>query len=62
MQFLSNTNIDFVGRRRIAAIFSAVVILAGLISLAVHGGPNLSIDFRGCLVYTSDAADEVSPG
>lgn len=47
MQFLTNTNIDFVGRRRIAAILSAVVILAGIGSLLLKGGPNLSIDFRG---------------
>ena len=47
MQFLTNTNFDFVGKRRIAAILSVVVILAGIASLIAHGGPNLSIDFRG---------------
>ena len=47
MQFLTNTNIDFVGRRKIAAGISVLVILAGIVSLIAHGGPNLSIDFRG---------------
>jgi preprotein translocase subunit SecF len=47
MQFLTNTNIDFVGKRKAAAVFSVLVILAGIVSLVMHGGPNLSIDFRG---------------
>ena len=47
MQFLTNTNFDFVGKRKAAAILSVVVILAGIVSLVMHGGPNLSIDFRG---------------
>jgi preprotein translocase subunit SecF len=47
MQFLHDTNIDFVGRRKVALIISAVLILAGLTSLLIQGGPNLSIDFRG---------------
>ena len=47
MQVLTNTNIDFLGRRKYAAVLSALVILAGIVSLVVKGGPNLSIDFRG---------------
>lgn len=47
MQFLTNTNFDFVGKRKSAAVLSALVILAGLVSLVMHGGPLLSIDFRG---------------
>jgi preprotein translocase subunit SecF len=47
MQFLTNTNFDFVGKRKIAAVVSMVVIAAGLVSLGIHGGPRLSIDFRG---------------
>jgi preprotein translocase subunit SecF len=47
MQFLTNTDFDFIGKRRPAAIFSALLILAGLVSLVAHGGPKLSIDFRG---------------
>ena len=47
MQFLTDTNFDFVGKRKIAVIVSLVLIAAGLVSLGIHGGPKLSIDFRG---------------
>lgn len=47
MRFLTKPDFDLVGRRRRAFVFSAVLIGAGLISLAIHGGPELSIDFRG---------------
>ena len=40
-------NLDFVGKRRIALIFSAALILIGLVSLIVKGGPNYGIDFAG---------------
>ncbi len=47
MQVLTNTNIDFLGKRRIGVVLSLLVIGAGIVSLVVKGGPNLSIDFRG---------------
>ena len=47
MQFLTNAHFDFVGKRKLALIMSAVVIGAGLVSLAIKRGPALSIDFRG---------------
>jgi preprotein translocase subunit SecF len=40
-------NIDFVGKRKLALIVSAVMILTGLASLVVNGGPNYGIDFVG---------------
>jgi len=40
-------NINFVGKRKIALIVSAVMILVGLASLVVNGGPNYGIDFVG---------------
>ncbi|MCD6188265.1 MAG: protein translocase subunit SecF [Desulfuromusa sp.] len=40
-------DIDFVGKRKLALIFSVVLILIGLASLAVKGGPNYGIDFAG---------------
>jgi preprotein translocase subunit SecF len=43
----SDINIDFVSKRKIAMIVSAVVILIGLASLVVKGGPNYGIDFVG---------------
>jgi preprotein translocase subunit SecF len=40
-------NIDFVGKRKLAMIISGVVILLGLVSLVINGGPNYGIDFVG---------------
>ncbi len=40
-------NIDFVGRRKLALGISIVLILIGLASLVVKGGPNYGIDFAG---------------
>jgi preprotein translocase subunit SecF len=40
-------NIDFVGRRKLALIISGVVILLGIVSLVINGGPNYGIDFVG---------------
>ena len=50
------TSFDFVGRRRIWFIFSAVVILAGLISLGTQG-LNLGIDFEGGTSWEVPAPD-----
>lgn len=47
MKFLKETHVDFLGMRRFAFVVSGALILAGLISLALHGGPELSIDFQG---------------
>lgn len=47
MQFLKEVNIDFVGRRKLAAIFSGTLILIGIISLIMRGGPKYGIDFEG---------------
>jgi len=40
-------NLDFVGKRKLAVTFSVVLILIGLISLVVKGGPEYGIDFAG---------------
>jgi len=40
-------NLDFVGRRKIAIVFSMVLILIGLVSLVIKGGPEYGIDFAG---------------
>lgn len=47
MEFLTNTNFEFINRRRGAYMISAVVILIGLVSILFHKGLNYSIDFRG---------------
>ena len=48
MQFIKpGTNINFMGMRKIGFGFSLILILAGIISLFIHGGPNYGIDFAG---------------
>jgi len=48
IQFIkSGTNINFIGKRNIAVVISAVFIIAGLISIAIKGGFNYGIDFSG---------------
>ncbi|MCB9385227.1 MAG: protein translocase subunit SecF [Bryobacterales bacterium] len=52
MELFGETNIDFLGRRKIFIGLSLVLILAGVASLIVKGGPKLGIDFKGgTLVY-----------
>jgi preprotein translocase subunit SecF len=47
MQFFTNTNIDFMSKRRMSYLFSAIIITIGIISLIYHGGPRYNIDFTG---------------
>ncbi len=47
MRIIKDTNIDFMKQMRIGFILSGVIIFLGLISLLLHGGPKLSIDFEG---------------
>ena len=49
MQFFNSDkmNVDFIGKRRLFMIISAIVILVGLASLMVRGGLNYGIDFAG---------------
>ncbi len=47
MRLLGQTNIDFLGQRKVAGVLSLFLILTGLVSLALKGGPLLGIDFTG---------------
>jgi preprotein translocase subunit SecF len=47
MRFFSNTNIDFLGIRKMGFIFSGILILISIISIAAHGGLRYNIDFTG---------------
>ena len=42
-----NTNVDFVGKRVVAIVFSLALIMVGIVSLAIKGGPSYGIDFAG---------------
>lgn len=47
LRLIKETHIQFIQHRRKAYILSAVLILAGIVSLALRGGPNYGIDFTG---------------
>ena len=48
MRFIKpDVNIDFVGRKKLAFLLSAACIVVSLVSLVVHKGPRLGIDFAG---------------
>ncbi len=49
LEILGKTNIDFMGKRRYAFIFSGIMVLLGIIGLIqiARGAANLGIDFAG---------------
>lgn len=47
MRLIRDTNIDFMGKRKIAFIVSAATLAIGILSIAVRGGLNLGVDFTG---------------
>lgn len=48
MQFIKpDIDINFIGKRRIAYVVSALLILTTIVSLVIHGGPRYGIDFAG---------------
>ncbi len=52
MQLFGETNIDFLGRRKIFVGLSLLLLAAGAASIALKGGLKLGIDFKGgTLVY-----------
>ncbi|NLR90972.1 MULTISPECIES: protein translocase subunit SecDF [Flammeovirga] len=53
-------NFDFMGKRKMAYIFSAIVIVAGLGALTVNG-LNLGVDFTGGRTYIVNFDQEVVP-
>ncbi len=63
MQFIkSDINIDFLGKQKIGFFFSMALILAGLVSLIIHKGPNYGIDFVGGTLVQVKFTQEVPVG
>jgi preprotein translocase subunit SecF len=52
MELFKNTNFDFLGKKWPFIFLSLALTAAGLISLAVKGGPRYGIDFRGGALMT----------
>lgn len=61
-KFFGKTSFDFIGPRWKALSLSALIIVAGLIMMVIHGGPDWSIDFRGGLDMQVRFAKFVSDG
>ncbi len=59
MRIVRDTNINFMNQRKVASIFSAVVIISGLVSLLINGGPKLSIDFKGGTIVSVQYNEEI---
>ena len=47
MQIFKNSNFNFIAKRKIMYVFSAVLILIGIVSIFMKGGLKYSIDFTG---------------
>mgnify|MGYP000336126313 FL=1 len=48
MQFIRpDINLDFIGKRKFAFIFSLIIIAVSIGTLLMHGGPRYGIDFAG---------------
>jgi preprotein translocase subunit SecF len=47
MEFFRDPHINFVGAMKVAFGLSVILILLSVVSLIMHGGPRLSIDFTG---------------
>lgn len=62
MQFFHDTKLDIIGKRKIAYIFSGVLIIIGLVSLIFHGGPRYGIDFTGGTSLQVKFENDVSAG
>jgi len=52
MELFKNTNFDFLGKKWPFIFLSLALTAAGLISLAIKGGPRYGIDFRGGALMT----------
>ncbi len=47
MQLIPETKIDFIGKRRICYVISAVIIISGIVIFAMRGNKNYGVDFSG---------------
>lgn len=59
MKLIKETSINFMGQTRIGYLISGVLILAGLISLVMQGGPKRSIEFTGGTIVAVQFQEEV---
>ncbi|QDU09123.1 protein translocase subunit SecD [Gimesia aquarii] len=58
MSIVGNTNIDFINKRKIAAFFSVLLILIGMVVVSSRGKENFDIDFTGGTMVTFEFEDK----
>ena len=58
MSIVGTTNLDFIGKKMIAAFFSGALIVIGLIVVVTRGQENLDIDFTGGTMVTFEFEDK----
>ncbi len=62
MEFIKpGINIDFIGRRKIAFLFSTVMIVATVFLLIWRGGPNYGVDFSGGILIQAKLDQKRTP-
>jgi preprotein translocase subunit SecF len=60
MRFFRNAKYDFLGQRKRAYVFSAALLLVGLASLVLRGGPRYGVDFTGGTMLQVEFAEPTS--
>ncbi|MDZ4805149.1 MAG: protein translocase subunit SecF [Candidatus Eisenbacteria bacterium] len=60
LRILPETNINFMGMRKAAYALSLVILLAGLASLVIRGGPRKGVDFAGGTLLDLHFSQKVS--
>ncbi|NNK49313.1 MAG: protein translocase subunit SecF, partial [Gemmatimonadetes bacterium] len=62
MRFFRNANFDFLGVRRRAYVVSGVLLLLGIGSLVLRGGPRYGVDFTGGTMLQVEFVEQTSVG
>jgi preprotein translocase subunit SecF len=60
MRFFRNAKYDFLAQRKRAYVISGAMILVGVISLVLHGGPRYGVDFTGGTLIQVEFVEETS--
>ena len=59
MRIIKETHIDFMSKAGLGGLLSALLIVVGVASIVMKGGPKLSIDFKGGTMIAVNYTDPV---